>query len=262
MNPDLVMHGGSRYMFGIPAVADMIGVPMANTDLGGSISMGRMIPGIEPLIGQEGEIGQRLAKGGQELGGAVLSVPINIIRAIGDDNPDTLRKWEKAMPSVARNFSKAYRFARDEADTMPNGAKIVEFDLEDSHHRSEIFQQAMGFPPTRGQVEKEKYYMVKEVVRYWNTRRSSLLELWDHTRRIQDREGLRVVKEAVRDFNSTVPFKGFAITGKTVAQSLKNRIRERKMLEAGVLAGKQGMQVQRDVEKAFPVADVEEEEVP
>jgi len=261
-NPDLILHGSSRYMFGIPALADMVGVPIPNVDMSGSITNGRMIPGIEPLFGREGEVGQRLAKGGQELGGAVLSVPINLIRAIGDDNPDTLRRFEKVMPSIARNFSKAYRYVRDEGDTLPTKAKLTEFDMQDSKHRMEVLLQAMGFAPTRASEAKEEYYMVKEVIQYWELQRRSLLELWDHTRETKDREGLREVKKAVQDFNRTVPFKGFAISGEDVTRSIRQRIIERKMIEAGVLGGKRGMQVQRDVEKAFPVPDVEEEEDP
>ncbi len=123
----------------------------------------------------------------------------------------------------------------------------------------EVFLQAMGFAPTRPAEEKEKYWMVQENTRFYELQRRSLLDLWDYTRRTKDREGLSVVRKAVLDFNATVPFGNMKITSDNIKASLTGRIRERKMIEAGVLNGKRGLPIQRDVEKAFPVPDVEEE---
>ena len=257
MNPDLMMHGSSRYMFGAPQVADLVGIPLPNVDMSGSLSMGRIIPGVEPVLGREGRAGDTLSRAGEEVGGAVLAMPINMMRAIIDDNPNTLKRFERAMPSFAKNLSKAYRYAT-EGDRLHDGSQLVEFDLNDSKHQIEIWAQAMGFAPTRAQIAKEKYYITKEIAEYYELRRRSLLKAYDYARQADDTKMEQKVLQEISKFNDTLPFAGFSLSGKDISRSLKNRERKRAMNEAGFFVDKKAIEVIDYVDSAFPEESSEE----
>ena len=41
---DIALHGISRVGFGIPAVMDMVGIPVAETDMSRSVGLGQILP--------------------------------------------------------------------------------------------------------------------------------------------------------------------------------------------------------------------------
>lgn len=260
MNPDLVMHGASRYSFGMSALGDAVGLPIPNVDMSGSLSMGNIIPGWEAMLG-EGQFDKGLGRGAEELGGAVIAMPIQLMRAIADGNPDTLKRFERAMPSFARNMSKAYRYATRNEETLPDGTPVTKFNIDDSMHRSEILAQALGFAPTRVAEAKEPFYMTKEILQYYALRRQSLMEVLDYAKRSGDSKLYRKTWTEVRKFNKSLQKKGLASMGlrpSSVRRSLKDRQKQRVLQELGYVGGKQGVQVTKDVYESFDLP----EEVP
>lgn len=249
-NPDLMMHGTSRYLFGLPAVADMVGLPLPNLDMSGSLSMGRMVPGVGPLFGREGDYANTVSRSAEELGGAVPAIAFNIAKAIADDNPNTLKRVERALPSAVKNITKAYRYAT-EGDQLRTGAELVPFDIRDPKERIEIIMQAAGFAPTRGQVEKEKYWITKEFVEYYNTRRTLLLQDLDYTRRNDDADGEEEVRRRITEYNKQVPVVGLRISPQDRVRSLKQRVRGRKRVESGQFTPDRARAVQQRIDRSF-----------
>lgn len=193
-----------------------------------------------------------MARATTEAGGAVAGMGIQLMRAVADDNPNTLKRFEKAMPSAARNMSRAYRYATEGEETLASGAALAEFDLEDSKHVAEIMFQAAGFPPTRVQEEKEKYYATREVVMYYELRRRRLMELLDHSRRIDDSKYEKEVRERIIKYNKTVPYPAMRLGPKDIRRSLKQRAKDRILIEKGRYTPKRGRQIQEDIDEAFP----------
>lgn len=247
MNPDLVMHGAGRYSLGLSAVGDALGVPFPNLDMSGSLSMGRLIPGVEPLTATEGPFDARFAKGIQEVGGAVPSMGISLMQAVASDDPNTLKRFEKAMPTFAKSISKAYRYATEGKETVPGGAELVPFDMQDTMHVAEIMGQAMSFPVSRVQEERERYYLTKDVVRYYETRRRLLMQGLDYALQSQDRKAVKEAKDEIRRFNKSVPYSIFRVSGDQLINSMKQRARRRGEIESEVFAGKKGLQVQKAI---------------
>lgn len=258
-NPDLVMHGASRYSFGMSALGDLVGLPIPNADMSGSLSMGNIIPGFGELLSDR-PFNDSLGKATEAVGGAVVAMPIQLGRAIADDNPDTLKRFEKAMPSFMRNFSKAYRYASRGEETLPDGTVVTKFNKDDSKQRMEILLQGAGFTSTRVVTDKVPFYMTKEILNYYGLRRQSLTAMLDYAKRSGDSKMLARTWDEVRKFNKSVKMKGMASMGirtKNLRRSLKDREKQRQMQERGFVGGRTGAQVTRKVYDAF-----EEEEVP
>jgi len=259
-NPDLMMHGASRYSFGMSALGDMVGLPIPNVDMSGSLSMGGIIPGWHAMLGDTA-FDKGLGRGAEDLGGAVVAMPIQLMRAIADNNPDTLKRFERAMPSFAKHMSKAYRYATRGEETLPDGTVVTHFNRDDSMHRAEIAMQFLGFNTTRVADAKAPHYMTKEILQYYSLRRSSLTQMLDYALRSGDSKMYANTWQEVRKYNKSVMAKGLGSMGirtKNVRRSLKDREKQRKMQELGIVGGKTGAQVSREVYDAFSV----DEEVP
>lgn len=259
-NPDLMMHGASRYSFGMSALGDMVGLPIPNVDMSGSLSMGGIIPGWHAMLGDT-TFDKGLGRGAEDLGGAVVAMPIQLMRAIADDNPDTLKRFERAMPSFAKHMSKAYRYATRGEETLPDGTVITHFNKDDSKHRAEIGMQFLGFNVTRVADAKEPHYMTKEILQYYALRRSSLTQMLDYALRSGDSKMYANTWREVRKYNKSVMAKGLGSMGirtKNVRRSLKDREKQRKMQELGIVGGKMGAQISQEVYDAFSI----DEEVP
>ena len=253
MNPDLVMHGSSRYSFGMSALGDAVGLPIPNVDMSGSLSMGNIIPGFGDLLGDR-PFNQGLGRAAESAGGAVLAMPVQLMRAIADDNPDTLKRFERAMPSFARHMSKAYRYASRGEETLPDGTVITRFNLDDSMQKAEIAMQFLGFNSTRVAEAKVPVYMTKEIIQYYMLRKQSLMELLDYSKRNGDSKMYRETWGAVKKYNGELRRLGLGALGirpSVVRKNLKDRIKNRRMQEKGFVGGKAGYPVSREVYDTF-----------
>ena len=256
VNPDYTMHGLSRHSFGLPWLGDAAGVPVPNFDLSGSLSMGRILPGLEPalnLTSPTGDFKSEFPNMVTDVGGAFVSIPMSILQAIADDNPDTFKRWERAMPSVARSISKAYRYATTQAETSRSGAEIVEFDPHNRIHNAEILGQALGFRPTRVAQRQERDWVKREHARYYEVRRRQLFQDFDYALRIGDREALADVRKAIIDYNNNLPVAGLRITGEELNRGIKARAKARRLEELGLPRSRKMVPLYRSLEEATDV---------
>ena len=249
MNPDLIMHGASRYSFGLPALGDAVGVPVPNVDMSGSLSMGSIIPGWGDILSDR-KFDKNLGRAAEDLGGAVVAMPVQLMRAISDDNPDTLKRFEKAMPSFARNMSKAYRYATRNKETLPDGTVIAEFNQDDSLFWAEVGLMAAGFPPSRVAEAKIPHYMAKEVLNYYMLRRQALVRNLDFAKQSGDSKQYQQLFQEVKKYNIEVRKIGLGSMGlrpKSIRRGLKDREIRRQLHQRGIVGGKMGAQVSKEV---------------
>ena len=237
VNPDLLLHGLSRKSLGLGWAADSVGVPFPSFDLSGSLSYGRVIPGLEPalsLTSPQGNFRQEFPKMVTDVGGAFISIPMAVMQAAADDNPDNFKRWERAMPSAARSLAKAYQYARDEAATSRRWAPIVRFDPHDRIHNAEIIGQALGFRPTRVAERQSKDWVRHSHAQFYETRRRQLMQDFDYAMRLKDKEAKADVLKAIRAYNDSVPHSSLKISSKAIKASVQSRKRGRKLEEQGL----------------------------
>lgn len=256
--PDLLLHGVSRYGFGLPAAAQMIGVPFPNVDLSASLGQGSIVPGAAPaleLLSGEAEFAGGFARSVEGVAGAGFGIPISILRAMTDDNPDQHKRWERVLPRALRGASKAVRFYQEEREKDRSGATVLRFDPQDPQQMAEILAQGLGFAPTRLTQKWDFKRFQQETFRYWQTRRGMLLTQLDYARSTRDREGIADTIAAVKRFNKEVRDGGqpsLSISGKTIRRSLRSRFKRRALVGKDIPVQKIFRPVGRRVQELFP----------
>lgn len=251
LNPDYIMHGLSRDSFGLGMISAMTGLPLPSLDMSGSLSMGRIIPGVEPLFGREGKLADRVLAANADIGGAFYSIPLSVMQALSDDNPDRFRAWERAMPSILKSISKAGRFAEAGAARTTKGAELVPFDMSDPRHVAEVAAQALGFTPTRLSREYELRWAQKEHAAYYATRRQVLLWELDHAISTRDAELIKEARDNITTYNRSIPTPRLRITAKDISKSLKARRTHRAQESANVPHSKRERALYREIAEAY-----------
>ena len=253
--PDLVLLGASRYGFGIPAAMDAIGVPVANFDMSGSMSLGQIVPGLQALINPSGfGFDENLSRAMTDISGAALGPGLNMMKAVGDDKlpPDDFKRWERATQRSLANIAKSYRWSTEGKERTRSGATVAEFDLSDPYHRSEIFMQTLGFPPTRIAQRWDREMAVREVEAYWQGRKKLLFDRFDQSFILNDVDMRNEARRDMTEFNKQVPYAPMRFNVKSLIQSRKARIRERRMFEAGYGVGKAAIPLAQEVGSLYP----------
>lgn len=251
-SPDLIMHGLSRSTFGMAQVGEMLGIPIPGVDISGSLSMGRVIPGMETLTATEGSFKSNFVQGATEAGGAMVAIPVAMMQALSDDNPDTWKRLERTAPTALKGLSKAVRLGVREEETLPSGANLADFDWENALQRAELVAQALNFPTTRVNVEREKQFISREIVAYYEMRRRMLMDDFDFMKRSGDEGGAAAALEIIRKYNNTVPDARMKISLKSLSRSRSRRERRRASEERGVGASRQTRKTFEAVSEAFP----------
>jgi len=258
---DILLFGAGRAGFGLPAVMDAVGLPKANFDFSRRIGMGRIIPGLQELGPAGLSFDERMARATTDAAGAAYGIGINMLRAMQDDALpiDDFKRWERAMPTSVRNLSRAVRFLREERERTRTGATLIDFDISDPDHLAEIALTGLGFQPTRLTRGWNAALMRKEVESYWGTRRGILLRIFDHSFVTNDRSLRRQAIEDIRQYNATVPFTIMRLTVGDLRRSRKERMRARRLFEAGVSRTKTLRPIGAEVNRLFPEASPERE---
>lgn len=226
---DLMLHGASRYGFGL--------IPFA--DLSGSISLGRVIPGTNVLFGNTG-IASGVSRDWDSLatdmvtesGGATTALMMRTIQMAASNDPDTWSKIERGMPfTFGQQWIGAMKwYARGGVETG-SGAKIKEFDLSDPWDLAEVAGKALGFQPRSVSQEREDAYYRQEAQRYYALRREMLLTSLFDRLRVHDKEGMKEVHLAIGKYNAQVPYPILKLGPETVKRSMTQRLKGNAMTE-------------------------------
>ncbi len=252
-NPDMIMHGVSRDSFGLRQVADMVGIPLPAIDLSGSMSMGRVIPGVEPLTSQQ-DFSERVSRAGTDTGGALVSAAMGIMQALADDHPDHFKRFEKALPSVLKSISKSYRYMRDGAEMTRTGRVVADFNPHDPMSKMEIIATALGFPSTRVTQSWEQIMAQRDAEKFFLIRRASLMEDVNYAKRTKDREAYADAKKAIKRYNKEAPRK-LRIRSRDLHTSLRAKARIRRRQGQGLPIQRRYTELYRQIEELYPTID-------
>ena len=252
-NPDIFMHGLARYYgLGPLHILDAFGAPVPNIDVSGSVSLGRIVPGTDALTSGGTNTFERIGQVGAALGGPVVAIPVNLMRTMDDNNPDSWKAWERTMPSFLKAASRSLRFSERGKEEFAGGGTVIPFDPHDTEHQMEIIGQFFGFTPTRLNQRYEERAHQQDLREFWLSRRTKLLQNWNYVARINDREGMADVREAIRTFNKGAPDSKLRITGDTLKRSREESKRRATSRETGVPIEKGLRHSFEEVSKAFP----------
>lgn len=261
ISPDLILHGISRVGFGIPAAADILGIPFPKFDLSASVGLGRIIPGVEELGAPNRSFDAAFSRISTDVAGASLGIGINILKFLSDDELPwgDHKRWERAMPRAMKNLVKANRFLEEGRERTRTGATVLEFDASDPDQLAEIIGQAAGFTPTRLSRKWDRQRMEQEAIAFWTIRRGMLLKQMDHAVTVGDRGAVANVVAAIKRYNNEVAIAGFKISSRELRQSQRERARRRRLFEIGLPAQRRATGLVRDIQRLFPeVQDVED----
>lgn len=242
----LLDHGISRYGFGLSFLGDM----------SGSVSMGRVIPGMD-LLGGTGSFDSSLVRGMNDFGGATTALALQMARGLTDSSLPAWKRLELLMPSkLGDQVLQSYRWLHQEAEKSPNGSLITSFDTENPAHLAEIALNVGGFTPRavsageegRG-PGREDYYLRQEMVRFYSARKHELVKVYAEAVRDKDFSSAREAMQEIKKYNKEVPAPALRINTGSIQQAIKSRDKAEAMDREGKGRTRQEQAVERMLRK-------------
>lgn len=260
---DVMLRGASAYGFGIPWMSEMAGVPMPYFDMHNSLTLGRVIPGLESVNAPDFNTAvTRMVSGVLGAGGGI---PLQMMRSGYTSTGDELKQWQTFTPAFIRNPLRSYEWYTRGKHTTNTGAQLVEFDPTSVKHQTEIIMHGMGFPSTRANVAGMRMYAANEERYYYMARRSLLTRAWVFARMMDDREGVADARKAIDRYNKSVPHSKLKISGSDLGSAWKTRKLLNKKLELFRAPDRRSRELFQEVQDVFPdpqglgdIIDVEE----
>lgn len=255
--PDILLHGASRVGFGIPAALNGLGVPAGSADLSGSLSMGRLIPGLSAGLNNDASnFAELLGDVTREVAGPVLGVPFALYQSVVDHSlpADDPKRWERAMPRALRDVTRSSRYLAEQRERDTRGATVAQFDPNDISDQMDALAVGLGFQPTQVTRQWDAIEAQREVQMYWKGQRKLLMDSFARASRLKDVEGIQDSRTAIKEFNKDVPYGKMKITQESLQKSLAARKRERTAKETRTPVAKSLQGVSREVQELFPEA--------
>lgn len=204
LNPDILLKGASHNVFG--------------ADLQGSLSLGQVVPGLDALA-MEGNFPDRLANAAGDVGGAGASVILEFMKAIASNDPSTINRFMRTMPTAAKNAMQGYNMLATGSATNSQGDTVAEATQSDS------IMKMLGVQPTAVSDESQLRFVQKDAAKFWLTRREYVLAKYYRAVQQHDADAMSAAREDLLEFNSEVPSPSLRLDAKTVRQSLLKRLR-------------------------------------
>jgi len=263
---DLILHGVSKYGYGIPQAMDMLGgtvgvdIRMPTFDRSRAISAGTLLPvDFGALFGPPTRAQDAIiAEQAQKASGALFGTAFNMYKALTaqTSSMDDFKRWEKAMPRGVASVSKAFRMGSEGRDRNSKGATIVKYDVRDSQQLMELIGMSMGYTPAVQTQYWDRTMAGVEAVRLWDIQRTGLMKQMGNAVLGKDQKEITRVKDAIQRFNSTLPREaaGKAITGDVLRQSIGTQAQSRAAQEAEVSVKKSDIPILHEVQRLYPDA--------
>jgi hypothetical protein len=232
-NPDLMMHGATHNLFGL------------GWDASYSVGFGRVLPGIESAF-SDGDFDSNAVRFLAEAGGPFSSLMINSLRALHDDNPNVLLRFERLAPTSLRNVVRAGRMGADGVMTDNLGRTLVE-----GPSALQITGQALGFSPTEKSVKQEQLAMGRDFEAYYLIRREHFMAMWHQAKRAGDDAKMTRIREEIDDYNDRVPYPSLRITGASLSASSRRRAKAERAQEQGTTAERKYKHIYEELEPLF-----------
>lgn len=246
---DVILHGLSRRSIGYAPF-------LPNLDISGSVGLGQVMPGLNNVDLTSGTFTENVGEMGISGLGAGAGIAFNMMRAIGDSDLEMhdWKRWERAMPTQARNLSKARRFAVEGRERTRSGATVETFDINDPIEASEIIATALGFTPTKLTRHYDMINLQRDRVNFYTGSRKYLMLTWktSHVRRDKDSE--LEAQKAIREWNAALPkeFSSIRITSDSLRRSLQGTLRANRAYERDEAVQRMYKPISKSIRRLFP----------
>lgn len=254
-NPDLVLHGLGQSSFGLPAIGEMVGVPLPEFDVSRSMGLGKVIPGMGMLNKEGMDKAQVVNEALVAVGGAGAGAFDSTLRGINSDNPDAWKRTEAFLPTWMKNLNKAARYYQRGAETTASGEVIAEFDPFDLRDQLTIFGQGLGFTPTEVTKTYDRLEAEREAVVYYRIRQEGILRQHNWAFYHEDEEAVQDARQEIKEFNDVVPYPEMQMNGKQIGKSLKQYVLSQKKAEMGVNGELKFQRLLREIEASYGPPD-------
>ena len=261
--PDLILHGTSRYSYGIPWLMSQVGVDwLPNVDRSKSIAINRVLPmgGLTSLLKPSADVNQSIYNATQDVAGAAFGPGLALYKALSQSDLSLfdLRNWQAAMPKAARSVTEGLRNLYNGGQVDRKGAMQVPYDRNDPQQVAELIATMLGYQPTRKSQFYDRQSAIYEVDQYWTTRRSQLLQdAFTDRFDTDDPEAWADAQAAIREFNTAASQvdKKYIITSDSIKRSFQAKQKRRRDMEKGTPAGVSPGAAQ-SVGRLYPEANV------
>lgn len=252
VNPDLVLHGAGHDSFGMAWAGQQVGIPIPDVDVSQRLGMGQLIPGLHEFTSPVGSFAERSGNAMKATLGAIYGIPLTMLKAAESHDPHVWHEVQQYLPIAFKNFAKTMDVIEHGGVVTPGGAKIVDFDTTDVHSQAELAAMALGFNPSRVSRAWDEKSAIVEAVAYWQGRRGVLFQQFADARFARDREAIADAREAIKEFNRTVPEAGLKISVQDILQSLRGRQKRNLAVEKNRAGAATYEGVAREVRRGYP----------
>jgi len=256
--PDLVLRGMASYWgLGPLHLTSLLGAPMPNIDISGSLSFGSPVPFLDEALTGQGSPNEELGKLTAAILGPVGGIMLQAYRSATSTDPNTWKNIEKSLPVFAKNAMQGGRWLAEGRETFRGEGEFLNMDRPE--HRVSALMKILGFQNTR---ISQKFWQVKtqqEAALYWTLRKQMLLEDYNYSLVTDDREGKKDALEAIKDHNremrKTDGLEGLMISTKDMRNSVRARQRAVALRERGIAPTRGQRPLFEEIERLFPVGE-------
>jgi hypothetical protein len=254
--PDLVLRGMASYWgLGPLHLTSLMGAPIPNVDISGSLSFGSPVQFLDEALTGQGSPDEELGKLTAAVLGPVGGMVLQGYRSWTSTDPDQWKNLERAMPVFMKNAMQGARWLDDGKETFRGGGEFLNMDRPE--HRVAAVMKALGFQSTRITQKYTQVTAQQEAALYWTLRKQLMLEDYAYAVKIDDREAKKDVMDGIKAHNKAMRkikgLEGLAISSKDMRNSLRSRQRSQRMRELGI-APKKGQRPLFDaIAEQFPV---------
>jgi hypothetical protein len=202
--PDLLLHGISRYGFGLGLLPE--GYALGQFDASANGSLGRVVPGLqEGLRGlMFGDYKTGVSDVAARAAGAGYGWLFTMLKYMSED-PGTFnsKTWEGLLPRAGRQVARTYRFAT-EGLTTRQGGRLAKFDPTDPEDLGALAAQLAGYSPTKvTQMQDVQRDMVERQMQL-KIEKTMLYGQLDKAIDSRDPRVIADVMKAVQDYNKQI----------------------------------------------------------
>jgi len=224
-------------------------------DISRSVGFGRIVPGTDSLQSPHSSAAEVAGDVLLDLAGATGSLIKFGLEAIWSDKP--LGQTFKRLPGGIGNIYNAYSWSQEGVRTA-QGSEISH-DPQTGELREltavELIGKAAGFNPTIVSDARAVRFEQWDRELYWTSKRKMLFDDYWRAFWQQDREALKDVRLAIREYNSEVrgtkETRRLMISGKNLSDSLRERRKNKNLDEKKLPRQRKFRRIYEDVRKSY-----------
>lgn len=259
---DLILHGGSKFGFGLPALFNatrpFTGMPeVPAADLSRNLAMGTILPvQLGELFGPPSRDPYRKEVQQMQRGlGAAHGMWFDVYQALANtDNVSGFKRWERLVPRAIRVQTKAWEAFSTGTLASKRGEPTLKFDPRDPTDLMEIALMTTGAQPARVTRYYENLGGKIESSTFYDLQKTQLLGEFYAASKSGGTE-LAEARENIARYNAALPkeARDKIITGETLQRSMARRTEMAGKRAAGVPRQRSDIGIYREMDRLYPV---------